>query len=74
VVPLVRGVRRLPRILGPGEVEALMAALRTERDWAMVQAMLLVGLRGCEVLGLRLEDLRLGEWRVFIAEGTGGHQ
>jgi len=28
VVPLVRGVRRLPRILGPGEVQALMAALR----------------------------------------------
>jgi integrase len=74
VVPLVRGVRRLPRILEPGEVEALMAALRTERDWAMVQAMLIVGLRGCEVLGLRLEDLRLGEWRVFIAEGKGGHQ
>jgi integrase/recombinase XerD len=74
VVPLVRGVRRLPRILEAGEVEALMAALRTERDWAMVQAMLLVGLRGCEVLGLRLEDLRLGEWRVFIAEGKGGHK
>jgi site-specific recombinase XerD len=38
VVPLVRGVRRLPRILEPAEVEALMAALRTERDRAMVQA------------------------------------
>src|ERR671910_70653 len=32
------------------------------------------GLRRCEVLGLRLEDLRLGEWRVFIADGKGGHQ
>ena len=51
-----------------------MAALRTERDRAMVQAMLLGGLRRCEVLGLRLEDLRLGEWRVFIADGKGGHQ
>lgn len=74
VVPLVRGVRRLPRILEPAEVEALMAAFRTERDRAIVQAMLLGGLRRCEVLGLRLEDLRLGEWRVFIAEGKGGHQ
>jgi integrase len=74
VVPLVRGVRRLPRILEPTEVEALMAALRTERDRAIVQAMLLGGLRRCEVLGLRLEDLRLGEWRVFTAEGKGGHQ
>ena len=32
------------------------------------------GLRRCEVLGLRLEDLRLGEWRVFVADGKGGHQ
>ncbi len=73
-LPLVRGVRRLPRILEPGEVEALMGALRTTRDRAMVQAMVLGGLRRCEVLGLRLEDLRLGEWRVFIADGKGGHQ
>jgi integrase/recombinase XerD len=73
-LPLVRGVRRLPRILEPAEVAALMAALRTERDRAMVQAMVLGGLRRCEVLGLRLEDLRLGEWRVFIAQGKGGHQ
>jgi integrase/recombinase XerD len=72
--PLVRAVRRLPRILEPGEVAALMAVLRTARDRAMVQAMVLGGLRRCEVLGLRLEDLRLGEWRVFIADGKGGHQ
>jgi integrase/recombinase XerD len=74
VVPLVRGVRRLPRILGPAEVEGLWAALRTDRDRAIVQAMLLAGLRRCEVLGLRLEDLRLGEWRVFVAEGKGGYE
>jgi site-specific recombinase XerD len=73
-LPLVRGVRRLPRILDPGEVEALMGASRTSRDRAMVQAMVLGGLRRCEVLGLRLEDLRLGEWRVFIVDGKGGHQ
>ena len=73
-VPLVRGTRRLPRILDPGEVEALLAALRTRRDRAMVEAMLLAGLRRCEVLGLRLGDLRLGEWRVLVAEGKGGHQ
>lgn len=73
-LPLVRGVRRLPRILEPGEVEALMAALRTRRDTAMAEAMVLGGLRRCEVLGLRLSDLRLGEWRVFVAEGKGGHE
>ena len=72
--PLVRAVRRLPRILEPEEVGGLMAALRTQRDRAMVQAMVLGGLRRCEVLGLRLEDLHLGEWRVLVSEGKGGHQ
>ena len=69
-VPLVRVPRTLPQVLGPAEVDALTAALRTHRDPAMV----LGGLRRCEVLGLRLGDLRFGERRVFIAEGKGGHQ
>jgi len=73
-VPLVRAVRRLPRILAPAEVDALMAALRTHRDRAMVAAMVLGGLRRCEVLGLRLEDLQVAERRVFVAEGKGGRQ
>ena len=40
----------------------------------MVAAMVLGGLRRCEVLGLRLGDLRFAERRVFVAEGKGGHQ
>jgi integrase len=72
--PLVRSVRRLPRILEPEEVTALMAALPTQRDRAMVQAMLVGGVRGCEVLGRGLEDLHLGGRPVFVAEGKGGHQ
>jgi integrase/recombinase XerD len=72
--PLIRAVRRLPRILDPEELAALMGALRTDRDRAMVQAMALGGLRRAEVIGLRLEDLHLGEWRVFVADGKGGHQ
>jgi len=51
-----------------------MRALRTHRDRAMVLAMLLGGLRRCEVLGLRLADVRPGEKRLFVAEGKGGHQ
>ena len=73
-VPLTRRTRRLPRILTPGEVDQLTAALRTHRDRAMVAAMVFGGLRRCEVLGLRLDDLRVAERRVFIAEGKGGHQ
>ncbi|MGH9286326.1 MAG: tyrosine-type recombinase/integrase, partial [Acidimicrobiales bacterium] len=73
-VPLIRTPRTLPRVLAPAEVDALVAALRTHRDRAMVEAMLLGGLRRCEVLGLRGEDVTTGERRLFVAEGKGGHQ
>jgi site-specific recombinase XerD len=73
-VPLVRTPRTLPRILEPGQVNALVAALRTYRDQAMVEAMVLGGLRRCEVLGLRLGDLQVATRRVFVADGKGGHQ
>lgn len=71
--PLIRAPRTLPRILEPAEVDALVVSLRTLRDRAMVEAMLLGGLRRNETLGLRLEDLKPGERRVFVAEGKGGH-
>ena len=73
-VPLVRAVKTLPRVLAPTEVGALLAALRTDRDRAMVEAMVLGGLRRCEVLGLELADVRVGESRVFVADGKGGRQ
>ncbi len=72
--PLIRTPTTLPRVLSPDEVDRLVAALRTDRDRAMVDAMLLGGLRRCEVLGLRLEDVQVGEGRVFIADGKGGRQ
>ncbi|HYN32824.1 MAG TPA: tyrosine-type recombinase/integrase [Ilumatobacteraceae bacterium] len=72
--PLVRTPVTLPKVLSPGDVDRLVAALRTERDRAMVDAMLLGGLRRCEVLGLRLEDVRSAERKVFIADGKGGRQ
>ena len=72
-VPLVRVPRTLPKILAPAEVDRLVAALRTQRDRAMVAAMLLAGLRRCEVLGLRLVDVQVADHRLVITEGKGGH-
>ena len=40
----------------------------------MVLAMLLGGLRRCEVLGLRFADVRVADRSLFIAEGKGGFQ
>ncbi len=73
-VPLVRVPQTLPKILSPDEVQALLGALRTDRDRAMVFAMVLGGLRRCEVLGLRLADVQVPERSLFIAEGKGGRQ
>jgi site-specific recombinase XerD len=71
--PLVRVPRTLPRILSPGEADRLVAALRTHRDRAMVLAMLLAGLRRCEVLGLRFADVQVADRRLAVTEGKGGH-
>lgn len=68
-VRLVRTPRTLPRVLSPVEGAALLGALSTHRDRAMVLAMLLGGLRRCEVLGLRLGDVSVGERRLHIADG-----
>ncbi len=73
-VRLVRRPRTLPRVRAPVEVEALLGALRTGRDRAIVLAMLLAGLRRCEVLGLRLGDINPGERRLFVASGKGGRE
>ncbi len=73
-VPLVCTPRTLPRVLAPSEIDALRSALRTHRDRAMVDAMVLGGLRRCEVLGLRLDDVNAGERRLFVADGKGGRQ
>jgi integrase/recombinase XerD len=73
-VRLVRTPRTLPRVLSPAEAGALLGALRTRRDRAMVLAMLLGGLRRCEVLGLRLRDISPGEQRLLIACGKGGRE
>lgn len=43
--PLIRTPRTLPRVLSPAEIDALRAALRTYRDRAVVDAMVLGGLR-----------------------------
>jgi integrase/recombinase XerD len=71
--PLVRVPRTLPRILPPQEADRLVGALRTHRDRAMVLAMLLAGLRRCEVLGLRFCDVQVADRRLVVTEGKGGH-
>jgi integrase/recombinase XerD len=73
MAPLVRVPRTLPRILSPEEADRLVGALRRHRDRAMVLAMLLAGLRRCEVLGLGFEHVQVADRRLMVVEGKGGH-
>lgn len=43
--------------LAPEEIQKFMSGLRTYRDHAIVQLMLLCGLRSCEVLALQIHDI-----------------
>ena len=71
-VPLVRVPRTLPRILLPQEADRLVGALRTHRDRAMVLAMLLAGLRRCEVSGCGSRTCRslTGGWPWWRARAV----
>jgi integrase/recombinase XerD len=71
---LIRSPRTLPRVLSVSEVTTLRDAMRRDRDRAMIDAMVLGRLRRCEVAGLRLEDIHVGDRRVFITDGKGGRQ
>lgn len=67
---------RLPRYLADAEVERIIAACdRTScvarRDRAMVLLLARLGLRGHEVVGLRLQDLEWGQGRLRVV-GKGG--
>jgi integrase/recombinase XerD len=69
----VRVPRTLPKILQPAEADRLLAALRTDRDRAIVLVIMLAGLRRHEVLGLRFEDVQVADRRLVVVEGKGGH-
>jgi hypothetical protein len=65
-VPLVRTPRTLPRILEPGQVDALLAGLRTHRDRAMVEAMVLGGAEGTRTPDPLYRARRVNDMSLFV--------
>jgi integrase/recombinase XerD len=62
----LRQPRRVTVPLSADEVAQFWGSFRTFRDLALVGLMLLDGLRSCEVLALRLEDLCLAEAHLWV--------
>ena len=62
----LRQPRRVVVPLCADEVARFWRSFRTFRDLALVGLMLLDGLRSCEVLALRLEDLQLADAHIRV--------
>jgi integrase len=62
----VRTVELLPHVMEAHQVSALLGALRSTRDLALIRLMLDGGLRPGEVLSLHLEDVAYGRRRVIV--------
>jgi site-specific recombinase XerD len=66
----LREPRRLPRGLDAGEVAALLESFASLRDRAIAGLMLFSGLRSCEVLGLEVGDVDIGQgWVRVLGKG-----
>lgn len=70
---LVRQPRRLPESVDAADVSAFLADLGTRRDRAITLAMVLGGLRACEVRGLLLADVDQGRRQLRVV-GKGGRE
>jgi site-specific recombinase XerD len=69
----LKETRRLVVPLSADQVATFWNSFRTFRDLAVVGLMLLDGLRSCEVLGLRLDDLHRTD-RQMLVLGKGNRQ
>jgi integrase/recombinase XerD len=65
--------RRIVMPLSGDQVATFWNSFRTFRDLAIVGLMLLDGLRSCEVLSLRLQDLRTADAQMLV-QGKGNRQ
>ena len=69
----VKVPRRLVVPLTATEVDKFWSGLRTFRDLSIVALMLFNGLRSCEVLSLKLEDLRFAQSQMLV-QGKGNRE
>ncbi|MBI3668752.1 MAG: tyrosine-type recombinase/integrase [Acidobacteria bacterium] len=65
---------RLPRVLSVEQVEQLIAAVKSDRDRAIIELLYATGCRRAELLGLRVEDVNLmarGVQSILVRRGKG---
>jgi integrase/recombinase XerD len=59
----------LPRAMGPGDVNRLLAVVQEVRDRAMILVLLRTGVRIGELLNLRVSDVYLPERKIHLVVG-----
>lgn len=69
----VRAPRKIIEVLDPEEIRKFISEFSRYRDLAIVTLMLMCGLRGCEILAIRLDDVDFYQRSVRV-RGKGGKQ
>ena len=72
VIPRPRVLPKWPAVLGVGEVEAVLAALGTHRQRAIVLTLYGAGLRVSEALALAVHDIDSARMQIHVREAKGG--
>lgn len=70
-IPSIKKERRLPKVLGKKEVEALLNATTNFKHKAILSVMYGCGLRVGEVISLRVEDIDGQQNKLFVRSGKG---
>jgi integrase/recombinase XerD len=70
----LRSFSALPQVLSQEEIDRFLGSLRTYRDRAIFLLMLLSGLLKEEVAHLQLPDIDVGQRKILVRHGKGGHQ
>jgi integron integrase len=66
-----RRLKRVPTVLSPGEVVALLQAVRVGKYRLMARLLYGTGLRIAECCTLRVRDIDLGRGQIIVREGKG---
>jgi integrase/recombinase XerD len=70
-LPLPRGERKLPRVLGRTDTARLIGTIQNAKHRAIVMLLYSAGLRVGEVVRLRVDDLDIGRSLIRVRSGKG---
>src|SRR5262249_53927385 len=73
-IPYARHAKTVPVVLSPSEVARFLASVASLRDRVALTTAYAAGLRACEVVAIRIQDIDSSRMLIRIERGKGGKQ